>query len=190
MGDPNSTSGFLVPTTFIFAARGVDPQKCFANVTNANHETNAMAVAMGQVDAATNNTESLALIEENDPEAFERIKVIWKSPLIPSDPIVWRDDLPPEAKAAVKDFFLTYGTERSSGDVAAEKEVLAGLSWAPFRESSNAQLLPIRVMELTKQIALVEADESMPAEQMAAEIERLKAEKAGYETEIAGSEQS
>ena len=190
MGDPNSTSGFLVPTTFVFAARGVDPQDCFANVTNANHETNAMAVAMGQVDAATNNTESLALIEQNNPEAFEKIKVIWKSPLIPSDPIVWRGDLAPETKAAVEDFFLTYGTERSSGDVAAEKEVLASLGWAPFQASSNAQLLPIRVMELTKEIALVEADESMSAEERAAEVERLGAEKAGYEAEIAASGQS
>src|SRR5690606_34902159 len=59
LGDPNSTSGYLVPMTFIFGANHVDPKNCFKNVTNANHETNAMAVANGQVDAASNNTESL-----------------------------------------------------------------------------------------------------------------------------------
>ena len=52
-----------------------------------------MAVANGQVDVAANNTENMALIEKNNPEAFDKIKVIWKSPLIPSDPIVWRKDL-------------------------------------------------------------------------------------------------
>ena len=190
MGDPNSTSGFLVPTTFIFAARGVDPQECFANVTNANHETNAMAVAMGQVDAATNNTESLALVEENNPEAFENLKVIWKSPLIPSDPIVWREDLSQETKETIKNFFITYGTEESTGDVEAERAVLADLAWAPFQESSNAQLLPIRVMELSKQISLVEADQTLSEEEKATEVERLQAEKAAYEAKIAEREQS
>nr|MDX3810574.1 phosphonate ABC transporter substrate-binding protein [Bosea sp. (in: a-proteobacteria)] len=90
LGDPNSTSGYLVPMTFVFGARGIDPKTCFKNVTNANHETNAMAVANGQVHAAANNTESLELIEKNQPAAFAKIKVIWKSPLIPSDPLVWR----------------------------------------------------------------------------------------------------
>ena len=191
MGDPNSTSGFLVPTTFVFAARGVDPQDCFANVTNANHETNAMAVAMGQVDAATNNTESLALIEENNPEAFEKIKVIWKSPLIPSDPIVWRGDLAPEAKAAVEDFFLTYGTERSSGDVVAEKEVLASLGWAPF-QAVLERAAPAHSGDgaRRRRSRSSRPTQSMSAEERAAEVKRLGAEKAGYEAEIAASGQS
>ena len=55
--DPDSTSGFLVPMTFVFSARDIDPKSCFRNVTNANHETNAMAVAKGQLDAAANNTD-------------------------------------------------------------------------------------------------------------------------------------
>src|SRR5690606_34715276 len=127
LGDPNSTSGYLVPMTFIFGANHVDPKDCFKNVTNANHETNAMAVANGQVDAASNNTENLALIEQNQPEAFKNIKVIWKSPLIPADPLVWRKDLPEETKARIKTFFLTYGTDQSKGDIAKEKAVLEGL---------------------------------------------------------------
>ncbi|MHA6687132.1 phosphonate ABC transporter substrate-binding protein [Mesorhizobium sp. A556] len=190
LGDPNSTSGFLVPTTFVFAANNVDPKKCFKNVTNANHETNAMAVANGQVDAAANNTENLALIEQNNPEAFAKIKVIWKSPLIPSDPIVWRNDLPQEAKDKIKSFFLTYGTDQSKGDAAKEKEVLAGLNWAPFRASTNDQLLPIRVMELSKSIAKIEGDDKMSADEKKAAIAKLDAEKAGYEDLIKKNGQS
>ncbi|UIJ72108.1 phosphonate ABC transporter substrate-binding protein [Aurantimonas sp. HBX-1] len=190
LGDPNSTSGYLVPMTFVFAANGVDPKECFKNVTNANHETNAMAVANGQVDAAANNTENLALIEKNNPEAFAKIKVIWKSPLIPSDPMVWSSKLPQETKDKIKTFFLTYGTDQSDGDVAAEKAVLAGLEWAPFRESTNDQLLPIRVMELSKSIAQIEADTSKSDEEKKAEIEKLEAEKAGYEAKIKSAEQS
>ena len=59
-GDPNSTSGFLVPSVFVFGANNVDPKTCFKAVTNANHETNLMAVANKQVDFATNNTENMA----------------------------------------------------------------------------------------------------------------------------------
>jgi len=184
LGDPNSTSGFLVPTTFVFAANNVDPKTCFKNVTNSNHETNAMAVANGQLDAAANNTENLAILEKNNPDAFAKVKVIWKSPLIASDPIVWRKDLPEETKAKIKDFFLSYGTGKTKGDEAAEKKVLAGLDWAPFKPSNDDQLLPIRIMELTKQIAKIQADDKLSEAEKKAEIEKLEAEKADFEKKL------
>lgn len=184
LGDPNSTSGYLVPMTFVFGANKVDPKTCFKNVTNANHETNAMAVANGQVDAAANNTENMTLIEKNQPAAFEKIKVIWKSPLIPSDPLVWRKDLSEDSKAKIKDFFLTYGTDKSKGDVAREKEVLAGLEWAPFRASTNDQLLPIRIMELSKKIAQIQTDASLSDADKKAQIDPLEAQKAEFETKL------
>jgi phosphonate transport system substrate-binding protein len=184
IGDPNSASGFLVPMTFVFAANGVDPKSCFKTVRNANHETNALAVANRQVDAAANNTENLERIRQTNPAAFDKIKVIWKSALIPSDPIVWRKDLPEDVKEKLKTFFLTYGTDQSSGDVAHEKEVLAGLGWAPFRPSTDAQLLPIRIMELAKTIAQTEADESLSAEAKKAKIDELEARKASFQAEL------
>ena len=190
IGDVNSTSGYLVPMTFVFAAKGIDPKNCFKNVTNANHETNAMAVANDQVDAAANNTESLAKIEKNNPDAFKKVKVIWKSPLIASDPIVWRKDLPEATKTKLKTFLLDYGTERSKGDAAAERKTLEGLQWAPFRASTDAQLLPIRVMEFTKKIASIEADTTLAADAKKAQIDELTAKKAKVEAEIAKNPQS
>ncbi|UOM34147.1 phosphonate ABC transporter substrate-binding protein [Acuticoccus sp. I52.16.1] len=184
LGDPNSTSGFLVPTTFVFAANGVDPKECFKNVTNANHETNAMAVANGQVDAAANNTENLARIEANNPAAFDKIKIIWKSPLIPADPIVWRKDLPADVKEKIKTFFVTYGTDETAGDKAAELEILEGLAWAPFRESTNDQLLPIRVMEIAKEQAKVQSDDKLSDEEKAAKVEELEAQKKEFQAQI------
>lgn len=181
IGDPNSTSGFLVPTTFIFAKNGVDPKKCFKTVRNANHETNAMAVANNQVDVATNNTENLARIEENNPEAFKNIKVVWKSPLIPSDPLVWRKDLDQAAKDKIYTFMMSYGRLGAPDEVAKAREVLAGLKWAPFKPSSDAQLYPIRIMEITKQEFQVQADDKMAADEKAKALEELKAEKTKYE---------
>jgi phosphonate transport system substrate-binding protein len=90
IGDANSTSGFLVPTTFIFAAKNIDPKQCFKTVRNANHEANALAVANKLVAAATNNSENLDGLENTNPEARKNIRVIWTSALIPSDPLVDR----------------------------------------------------------------------------------------------------
>jgi len=149
-GDPNSTSGYLIPSYYIWGKRGIDPVKHFKRVTNANHETNALSVATGRVDFATNNTESLSRVKVNKPELYEQIRVIWQSPLIPSDPFVWRKDLPEELKASIKAFVLGYG--RLGPEAAKQREILAGMSsgWAPFHNSDNRQLLPIREIALAK----------------------------------------
>lgn len=145
-GDPNSTSGFLVPSYYVFALNNVDAKKAFKRVTNANHETNALSVANKKVDFATNNTENLRRIEEKFPEKHAQIKIIWKSPLIPSDPIVWRKNLPEETKSKIYKFFMEYG---KSGD-QQELANLDKLQWLPFRPSSDDQLLPTRQLVLFK----------------------------------------
>lgn len=174
IGDPNSTSGFLVPTTYVFAANNVDPKACFKTVRNANHEANAMAVANKQVDAATNNTENLRRIEKTHPEAFKNLKVIWKSPLIPSDPIVWRDDLDETTKGKLYKFFLSYGRMGTPEEVAKARKIMAALQWAPFKPSSNAQLYPIRQLEINKQILKIKADDKMAATEKESKIAALK----------------
>ncbi|MBZ8132023.1 phosphonate ABC transporter substrate-binding protein [Afifella sp. IM 167] len=177
IGDPNSTSGFLVPTTFIFAKNGVRPQDCFKTVRNANHEANAMATANGQVDVAANNTENLRRLEVTAPEARKKIKVIWQSPLIPSDPLVWRADLDEDAKRKVYTFIMSYGRLGTPEEVASARQVLSGLGWAPFRPSSDAQLYPIRIMEITKQEARISAADNMSDDEKKAELEKLASEK-------------
>jgi phosphonate transport system substrate-binding protein len=156
IGDPNSTSGFLVPTTFIFSARNIDAKKCFKTVRNANHEANALAVANKLVQAATNNSENLQRLAKTAPDKAKEIRVIWTSPLIPSDPLVWRKDLDQALKNKIADFIFSYATSDEN-----EKKILAGLQWAPFKKSDNNQLLPIRQMEVNKALAKVKADASM-----------------------------
>ena len=180
-GDPNSTSGFLVPAVFVFAANNIDVKTCFKAVTNANHETNIMAVANKQVDFATNNTENLAKVEKKDPEAFKKVKIIWKSPLIPSDPIVWRKDLDEATRAKFMTFFMTYGRQGTVEEVKAAREVLATLGWAPFKPSSDAQLYPIRILEVSKTMNKVMTDETMSQADKDTEIKKLKAQKAEFE---------
>lgn len=158
IGDPNSTSGFLVPTTYIFAAQNVDPKKCFKTVRNASHQINALSVAAKQVDVATNNTESMARIKITKPAEFAKIKEIWRSPLIPADPLVWRKDLAENIKSKVYKFVMSYGRNGTPKEIKAARKVLAALQWAPFKPSSNAQLYPIRILAINKNILKIKGD--------------------------------
>lgn len=188
-GDPNSTSGFLVPGYYVFAQNGIDdPKKIFKRVVNANHETNAMAVANKQVDVATCNSEVLPRIQERQPEKFAQIKIIWTSPLIPSDPIVWRKDLAQNTKEKLKAFFLSYGVEqpgKSADRVKEERAVLANLKWGTFRESSDDQLIPIRQLELFKAKAKLEADAALPEAEKTAKIAEIDAKLDQLKTKLA-----
>lgn len=171
-GDPNSTSGYLVPGYYIFAKRGIDPKSAFKRTLNSSHETNALAVANQQVDVATFNTESMARLKETHPDAAQKLRVIWKSPLIPSDPLVWRENLADSTKQKLRQFFFNYGK------TPEQKKVLAKLQWSGFDRSSNAQLLPIRQISLYRQRQEIEHDDSLSAneqqQKIAAIDKRLK----------------
>ena len=157
IGDPNSTSGFLVPTYYIFAQRKIEPRDTFKTVRNASHGANIQAVLAKQLDVATNNTEDYGRLEATKPELASQIRVIWKSPLIPSDPFVWRKDLDQETKDKIRKFVLEYAKNNP-----AEKEVLKNIyNYAGFRASTDAQLNPIRQLELFKDRQKVEADASL-----------------------------
>jgi len=160
IGDPGSTSGFLVPSYYVFAMNKVDPRTAFKTIRNASHGANIQAVLAKQVDVATNNTEETDKLEQSKPEMAKELKIIWKSPLIPNDPIVWRKDLDPAVKAKVKSFLIGYGK------TDADKEVLKNIyNYSGFKESTNEQLIPIRQLELFKDRVKVENDTQYSAEE-------------------------
>ena len=162
IGDPGSTSGFLVPSYYVFAQNKVDPRTAFKTIRNASHGANIQAVLAKQVDVATNNTEETEKLEATKPEMFKELKVIWKSPLIPNDPLVWRKDLDPAVKAKLKSFLLGYG--KSDADKAVLKNIY---NYSGFKESSNDQLIPIRQLELFKDRTKIENDAQYSAEDKA-----------------------
>jgi phosphonate transport system substrate-binding protein len=178
MGDPNSTSGFLVPSYYVFAQHNVDYRTAFKTVRNASHGANLQAVLARQLDVATNNTEEMVKLQTTKPELYEQLRVIWTSPLIPSDPFVWRKDLDPAVKTKIKSFMLNYAKTDP-----AEKAVLKNIyNYGGFRESNNDQLIPIRQLELFRDRSKVEADDKMAADEKAktlAEIDRKLAALSG-----------
>jgi phosphonate transport system substrate-binding protein len=176
IGDPNSTSGFLVPTSYIFAADNIDPKSCFKTVRNASHQANAMAVANKQVGAATNNSEDLQRVATTAPGAREQIRIIWTSPLIPLDPLVWRKDLDPAVKTRLYTFLLSYGHVGSDDEIKTARGILADLVWSPFHPSSDSQLLPTRKLEANKDLMKVRGDTKLSDEEKAKQAAAIAAQ--------------
>lgn len=190
-GDPLSTSGTLVPNAYIFSPRGIDPQNCFNQVTRASHEANLLTVANAQLDAATNNTTNIERLERSRPEVLEDVRTIWRSPLIQTDPIMWRRDLPADVRARIQEFFLTYGWRGDTDQRAREQSILRELEMGGFLPATNDHFLPIRRLELIDQraslrseIATVEADTSLNDVLREEQLIELREQLAEVETDL------
>ena len=177
-GDPNSTSGTAVPGLYAFGLNGVDPVKDFKRTVRANHETNLLAVVNKQVDVATNNTENWDRFATTNPDKIGTLREIWRSPQIPSDPLVWRKDLSDATKKQVRDFLLAYGRE------AREQQILQIIGYSAFRPSSNVQLVPIRQIELARERTKVEGDASMASDERARKLSDIDTRMAEYNRQL------
>ncbi len=170
IGDPSSTSGTLVPTYYVFSLNNLDPKTHFKVMRSANHEGNFLAVVNKQVDVATSNSEMTQKMKEKAPEKLEQIRILWTSPLIPRDPFVYRKDLPAELKKKIQDFFVGYGKNER------EKENLKNMyNLAGFKISTDAQLLPIRQLELFKDRKKYESDVNMSEADKKAKLAEIDA---------------
>jgi phosphonate transport system permease protein/phosphonate transport system substrate-binding protein len=191
-GDPLSTSGTLVPNAYIFSPRGINVQDCFNQVTRASHEANLLTVANEQLDAATNNTTNIERLLRTRPEVVEDIRIIWRSPLIQTDPIMWRTDLSAEARSRIQEFFLTYGWRGDAEQRAREQAVLRELEMGGFLPATNDHFLPIRRLELIDrragvmaEISAVENDETLNEVLREEELITLRAQLSDIEIELA-----
>lgn len=112
-GDPNSTSGYLIPSVEIPQQYGVTMESgdFFGEVRfTGGHEQTIVAVANGDIDAGVTWADGLGNWEDGYNSGALRRAVdaglvdmnemveIWKSKPIPEGPVVLRTDLPAEVK--------------------------------------------------------------------------------------------
>jgi phosphonate transport system substrate-binding protein len=124
------------------------------------------------------------------PDKHALIKEVWRSPLIASDPLVWRTDLPAPVKQKVKTFLLTYGTKQPGKSDEVQKQELAVLNklqWAPFKESSNKQLIPFRELALFRDRTKIQNDDKLSADEKAKQIREIDAKLADLKKQAASS---
>ncbi|NEO85375.1 MAG: phosphonate ABC transporter substrate-binding protein [Spirulina sp. SIO3F2] len=164
--DPGSTSGFLVPTYYIFAQQGVNAEKIFSElIYMGSHEATALAVAENQVDVATNNSENLDRLKVAAPEALEKLQIIWTSPIIPSDPLAYHQELPDCLKESIQTFFFNYDNEA----------VLTGLQWSGLDPASDEDWDTIRELQIAKDILEVQNDGTFSETAKKAKLAELEA---------------
>lgn len=160
IGDAKSTSGTLAPMTYLFAPRGIDPETCFKTVRSANHEANLFAIISGTVDAATNNTASMERLAMLDTPIAKRtlasVEIIWRSPRIPEDPMIWRKDLDPALKKKIAEFMFSYGVG-DTPEAARQRAILERIQTLPFKAADDTHLLPVREMEATGELLQAKA---------------------------------
>lgn len=167
-GDPNSTSGFVVPGYYIFAKRNLSPSSLFKRMKHYNHEGNFHAVISREVEVATSNSLALKRYEVHFPAEAKLVKVIWTSPLIPSDPIVMRKDMKPSLQTNIINALTSLGSptdDKTKSELLLEKALLQHRNWQGFILSDNSQLKPIRKLQLFKKKLSIERDSAILPQQ-------------------------
>lgn len=115
--DPNSTSGYAVPSYYLSTELNTTADDYFGEVAfSGGHEQSVVALVNGTFEAvATHQTNDHA---GNIPRMVEKgmipagsTRVIWQSPLIPNSPVVMRTDLPEDLKQAFTDAIFAFAEE-------------------------------------------------------------------------------
>ncbi|MER7014113.1 phosphate/phosphite/phosphonate ABC transporter substrate-binding protein [Saccharopolyspora sp. NPDC000359] len=96
--DPTSTSGYLYPKAGLLQA-GINPDTDIQPVFAGGHDASAIAVAKGDCDAgfAYDSMVDRQLVEKGQLRPGQ-LSTVWKSAVIPGDPVAISDDLDPALK--------------------------------------------------------------------------------------------
>lgn len=146
--DPGSTSGSMVPSA-AFAKAGITPQKDFKQVMySGGHDATIVAVGSGKVDAG-----SVAdrIYERGCAKGLadcSKLDIVWTSPPIPNDPLLYRKNLPDDLKKKIRDAFakvqnLPFGEMGTVArfDPATDKD------YDPIREIASTLKLDLTKMK-------------------------------------------
>ena len=146
--DPGSTSGFMVPSA-AFIKAGITPEKDFKQVMySGGHDATIVAVGSGKVDAGA---VADRIYERGCAKGLadcNKLKVIWTSPAIPNDPLLYRKALSEDLKKKIREAFysvknLGFGEMGTVArfDPATDKD------YDPLREIASALKLDLKKMK-------------------------------------------
>lgn len=146
--DPGSTSGFMVPSA-AFIKAGITPEKDFRQVMySGGHDATIVAVGSGKVDAG-----SVAdrIYERGCAKGLadcNKLKVVWTSPAIPNDPLLYRKSLSDDMKKRIRDaFFSVKNLAFGEMGTVARFDPASDKDYDPIREIASALKLDMRKMK-------------------------------------------
>ncbi|MFI4958455.1 MAG: phosphate/phosphite/phosphonate ABC transporter substrate-binding protein [Lysobacterales bacterium] len=142
-----SVTGYTAPEAYVFAPHGLNSDTFFANVRVGDHQSNLLAVVNREVDVASSNNPDMDLFRHNFPQEAAQLKMIWRSPLIPSGVLVLREGLAAPLRRQLTDFILVYGREAGKTG-AKERAILARIpDLGGFSVQDNRVLQPFVDMQ-------------------------------------------
>ena len=110
--DPNSTSGYLIPTYYVTKMMGMKPEEFFAKTVFAgSRDTAILSMLQGTVDAMADykydeNKSGYMKLQKKGMVPPGGAREIWVSPLIPGAGWFFRKDLPEKMKEEIKEAML------------------------------------------------------------------------------------
>jgi phosphonate transport system substrate-binding protein len=144
-----SVTGYTAPEAYVFAPRGLNSDTFFGSVRVGDHQSNLLAVVNREVDVASSNNPDMDLFRRNFPREAEQLRVIWRSPLIPSGVLVIRAGMPASLRQKLTAFLLRYGKARGEAG-ARERAKLARIpDLGGFAPEDNRVLEPFVDMQYT-----------------------------------------
>ncbi len=115
--EPNSNSGYLVPTVE-FAKMGKPVDRFYKSPVAGGHTQAVLGLLNGTYDAAftwTTRGDGYGQIRTMIDKGMlkrEQIRVIWESNLVPAPPVIVHKDMPADLKAEMLNFFTELHKER------------------------------------------------------------------------------
>ena len=144
--EPASTSGDLIPRSLFAKELGSKLESYFSKVVyTGGHDLSTLAVKEGRVDAAFVATHRFDNVVDRGLVKLDEFNVLWKSPIVPQDPFVYRTDLCPELREKIKATFLGLSEDPST------KKFLANLKTEKFVAISDSAYDVVREAEAAKE---------------------------------------
>jgi phosphonate transport system substrate-binding protein len=143
--EPASTSGDLIPRALYTKEIGSSLESFYSKVVyTGGHDLSTLAVKEGRVDAAFVATHRFDNVVDRGLAKLEEFNVLWSSPVVPQDPFVYRGDLCPEIKTAIRETFL------SLHDTPEAKGFLSKLKTDRFVEMNDKEYDVVRAAGAAK----------------------------------------
>ncbi|WP_449428189.1 phosphate/phosphite/phosphonate ABC transporter substrate-binding protein [Rhodanobacter umsongensis] len=142
-----SVTGYTAPEADVFAPRGLNSDTFFASVRVADHQGNLLSVVNREVDVASSNNPDMDLFRRRFPSEAAQLRVIWRSPLIPSGVLVLRDGLPPPLREQLTAFILAYGRAAGEAGVRERAQLARIPDLGGFVAQTNHVLQPFVDMQ-------------------------------------------
>jgi phosphonate transport system substrate-binding protein len=146
--DPGSTSGFMVPSA-AFIRAGITPEKDFRQVMySGGHDATIVAVGSGKVEAGA---VADRIYERGCAKGLadcNKLKVVWTSPPIPNDPLLYRKNLSDDMKKKIREaFFSVKNLAFGEMGTVARFDPASDKDYDPIRDIASALKLDLRKMK-------------------------------------------